>query len=276
MSKIASWVKKIKLSQIVMTFLAGVLLLVSTACNSGSVQATTPGSGTRQEVPSGSQVDGKIKPGENPRPEVPEEATTNRFEKGTMNEFSDLDPRAKNVDNISNKAEALKQNAERNVIDQTGNVGENTKRILDKKGENAEEFNRNVQRNTESAKDKLQGTAEDLKRGTQKGTENIKDNAYDATKGVNRAAEDVKQSTKNAAGNIKQGIKDNTPDTRELKRDTKQAIDNSKSAGKGLVDDTQTNVEKTGNFFQNKLNEAARGAKQNLDKAGNAAKDAID
>lgn len=268
MSKIFAWVKKIKLSQIVMTFLAGVLLIVSTACN-GSVQATTPGAGTRQEVPSGTQPNGNVTSGKNPRPEVPKEATTNRFEKGTMNEFSDLDPRAKNVEQAANKAEALKQNAERNVIDQTGNVGENTKRILDKKGENAEDFGKNVQRNAESAKDKLQGTAEDLKRGTQKGTENVKDNTYDATKGLSRGAE---RTTENA----KQAIKENTPDTRELRRDTKQAIDNSKSAGKGLVDDTQTNVEKTGNFFQNKLNEAARGAKQNLDKAGNTAKDAID
>ncbi len=268
MSKIASWIKKIKLNQIVMTFLAGVLLIVSTACN-GSVQATTPGADTRPEVPSGTQPSGKVTPGNNPRPEVPGEATTNRFEKGTMNEFSDLDPRAKNVEQAANKAEALKQNAERNVIDQTGNLGENTKRILDKKGENAEDFGKNVQRNAESAKDKLQGTAEDLKRGTQKGTENIKDNTYDATKGVSRAAE---RTTENA----KQAIRENTPDTRELRRDTKQAIDNTKSAGKGLVDDTQTNVEKTGNFFQNKLNEAARGAKQNIDRTGNAAKDAID
>lgn len=262
MSKIIDWVKKIKLSQIVVTFLAGVLLIVSTACN-GSVQANTPGGATRQEVPSGTQPTGKVTPGQkNPRPEVPGEATTNRFEKGTMNEFSDLDPRAKNVDEVSRKAEALKQNAERNVIDQTGNLGDNTKRILDKKGENAEDFGKNVQRNAENAKDKLQGTAEDLKRGTQKGTENIKDNTADATKGVNRAAE-------RTAENAKQTIKANTPDA-------KRAIDNTKSAGKDLVDDTQTNIEKTGNFFQNKLNEAARGTKQNLDKAGNAAKDAVD
>lgn len=270
MSKIFAWVKKIKLSQILMTFLAGALLVVSTACNSGSVQATTPGANTRPEVPSGVQPDKRIKLGEdNPRPEVPEEATTNRFEKGTMNDFSDLDPRAKNVEQAANKAEALKENAERNVIDQTGNLGENTKRILDKKGENAEDFGKNVRENTESAKEKIQGTVEDLARGTKQGTENIKDNTYDATKGVSRAAD---RTTENA----KQAIKENTPDTRELRRDSKQAIDNTKSAGKGLVDDTQTNVEKTGNFFQNKLNEAARGAKQNIDKAGNAAKDAID
>lgn len=240
MSKIVAWVKKIKLSQIVMTFLAGVLLVVSTACNSGSVQATTPGGATRQEVPSGTQPTGNVKPGNNPRPEVPGEATTNRFEKGTMNEFSDLDPRAKNVDQVSNKAEALKENAERNVIDQTSNLGENTKRILDKKGENAEDFGKNVRQNAESAKDKLQGTAEDLKRGTQKGTENIKDNTADATKGVNRAAE-------RTAANAKQAVRENTPDASQLKRDAKQAIDNTKSTGKGL-----------------------------LDRAGDAAKDAID
>ncbi|WP_052672496.1 DUF6658 family protein [Aliterella atlantica] len=230
MSKIIAWVKKIKLSQIVMTFLFGVLLMVSTACN-GSVQANTPGGASRQDVPAGTQTTAKVKADNNPRPEVPEEATTNRFEKGTMNEFSDLDPRAKNVDEVSRKAEALKQNAERNVIDQTGDVGENTKRILDKKGENAEDFGKNVQRNTENAKGKLQGTVEDLKRGTQKGTENIKDNTADATKGVNRAAE-------RTAVNAKQAIRENTPDAKELKRDAKQAIDNTKSAGKSFLDRT--------------------------------------
>ena len=53
MNKIINWVKKVKLSQIIWTFLAGALLLFNTACN--SVQATEPSN--RPNVPSGVQPD---------------------------------------------------------------------------------------------------------------------------------------------------------------------------------------------------------------------------
>jgi ElaB/YqjD/DUF883 family membrane-anchored ribosome-binding protein len=267
MSKIINWVKKVKLSQVILTFLAGALLIFNTACN--GAQATAPSN--RPNVPSGVQPDKELTSGKNPRPEVPNEATTNRFQKGTMNDFSDLDPRAEKAAgaDIKDKAAALKANAERNVIDQTGSLADNTKRILDKKGENAEDFGKNLKNNAEGAKDKIQGTAEDLVRGTKRGSENVKDNTLDATKGVNRAAE-----------NAKENIKQNTPDVRNLTRDAKRNIDNTadnaKLSGKNLVDDTQNNVEKTGNFLQNKLNQAARNTKQNLDKAGDAVKDTVD
>ena len=266
MNKIINWVKKVKLSQIILTFLAGALLIFNTACN--SAQATAPSN--RPNVPSGVQPDKGLTSGKNPRPEVPNEATTNRFQKGTMNDFSDLDPRAEKAESaIKDKAAALKANAERNVIDQTGSLTDNTKRILDKKGENAEDFGKNLRDNAEGAKDKIQGTAEDLVRGTKRGSENVKDNTFDVTKGVNRAAENAKET-----------IKENTPDVRNLARDAKRNIDNTadnaKLSGKNLVDDTQNNVEKTGNFLQNKLNKASRNTKLNLDKAGDAVKDAVD
>ncbi|PSB27595.1 DUF6658 family protein [Chlorogloea sp. CCALA 695] len=233
MNKIINWVKKVKLSQIILTFLAGALLIFNTACN--SAQATAPS--TRPNVPSGVQPDKDLTSGKNPRPEVPNEATTSRFQKGTMNDFSDLDPRAEKAESaIKDKAAALKENAERNVIDQTGSLTGNTKRILDKKGENAEDFGKNLRDNAEGAKDKIQGTAEDIAKGTKRGSENVKDNTLDATKGVNRAAENAKRNIDNTA-------------------------DNAKYSGKNLVNDSQNNVEKTGNFLQNKLNQAARNTK---------------
>ena len=273
MNKIINWVKKVRLSKIILTFLAGALLIFNTACN--SAQATAPDTVTtttnnRPNVPSGVQPDKVVKSDKNLRPEVPKEATTNSFQKGTMNDFSDLDPRAEKAESaIKDKAAALKANAERNVIDQTGSLTDNTKRILDKKGENAEDFGKNLRDNAEGAKDKIQGTAEDLVRGTKRGSENVKDNTFDVTKGVNRAAENAKET-----------IKENTPDVRNLARDAKRNIDNTadnaKLSGKNLVDDTQNNVEKTGNFLQNKLNKASRNTKLNLDKAGDAVKDAVD
>jgi len=72
-----------------------------------------------------------------------------------MNEFSDVDPRAKKPERLRQTRQASQENAERNVIDQTSNVGENTKRILDKKGENAEDFGKNLSKSAENTKTKL-------------------------------------------------------------------------------------------------------------------------
>jgi hypothetical protein len=79
-----------------------------------------------------------------------------------MNEFSDVDPRTKQAGAAADKAAALKENAERNVIDQTSNVGENTRRILDKKGENAEDLGKNLRQSAENTKYKAQDTADNL------------------------------------------------------------------------------------------------------------------
>lgn len=69
MNKFIAATKKIRLGQIFMTFLAGILLFVTTACN--SVQAKDSGAqvtGSRQEAPAGKLA----VPGQkNPRPEVP-------------------------------------------------------------------------------------------------------------------------------------------------------------------------------------------------------------
>ena len=168
MNKLIAAIKKIRLGQILTTFMVGILLFVSTACNNG--QAKNPDgviTGRRQEVPAGElAVPGK----KNPRVEIPGGTATspdsdvvNKFQGGrsTMNEFSDVDPRAEGLEKAaSQKAQALKEQAERNVIDQTSNVGENTKRILDKKGENVDEIGENLKRNAESAQEKAKGTAE--------------------------------------------------------------------------------------------------------------------
>jgi hypothetical protein len=223
MNRIVTAVKKVHLGRILVTCMAGILLFVSTACSS-AVQAKSPDAGVvtgrRQNVPAGKlAVPGQ----ENPRPEVPGGTATSP-DSGVVN----------NLEKAANKkANALIENAERNVIDQTSDVGENTKRILGKKGENAEDFGKNVNRNTESLQDKIKGTAEDLAKGAKRGTENIKDNTSDALRGadrnVSRAAEDAKDT----------------------------ARDLGKSA-------------------QRKADEAAQNTQRSLDRAGQAARDAVD
>lgn len=258
MNKLIAAIKKIRLSQILTTFLAGILLFVSTACN-GAVQAKSPDgvvSGRRQEVPAGKlAVPGKQA---NPRPEVPGGTATspssdviNDFQQGktTMNEFSDVDPRAKGLEkSAANKAQALRDRAERNVIDETGNIGETTRNILDKKGENVEEIGTNLKRTTEDTQEKTQGTLEDVAKGTKRGTENIKENTSDALRGVNRSAS---QAAEDAA----EGVKDNTKD---LNKSAKRAADDASG------------------FFKSKANQAAESTQRNLNKAGEAIKDTAD
>ncbi len=278
MNRVIASLKKIRLGQVVTAFLAGVLLLVSTACSSGKVQAGTPVNGVRQEVPAGLEaVPGK----KNPRPEVPDQAETNTFKRGTMNEFSDVDPRT-NMSPTTEKAKALIDNAERNVIDQTSDVGENTKRILDKKGENADDFGKNLRQSAEDTKYKAQGAAKDVTRDAKDVAKDAKNATQDTTKGmtrsVNRTAEDAKQT-----------IKANTPDADDLTRGARRAgenvKENTKAAGRDVADKTQRAVENTADkaqeaaentsgSFQDKLNQVLKGTQRTFYKAGDAAGEA--
>lgn len=253
MNKVITAFKRIRLRQIVMVFMAGVLLFVSTACSNAGSNPTVQAQ-PRQEAPAGKLVEsGK----NNPRPEVPDKAVTSSFQKGTMNEFSDVDPRAKEAGAAAaDKANLLKENAERNVIDQTSNVGENTKRILDKKGENAEDFGKNLSKSAENTKNQAQGATEDLTRGTKQAAKNVKDNTLnttrDLTRSANRAAEDTTEDTKAARGN--------------------------------LFDKAQQAINNTNEFVQGKVNQAADGTQRSVDKAaqntlnktGNALNNAMD
>lgn len=276
MNKFVTALKRIRLSQFLIAFLAGVLLLVSTACGQGA--NTGVQSGNRQDVPAGKLVDtGKS----NPRPEVPDDAVTNTFKPGTMNEFSDVDPRAKGVEGAANKAAALKENAERNVIDQTGDVGENTKRILDKKGENVEDLGKNVKQSTENATNKAAGATEDLVKGTKQAAQDVKDSTLNTTRNLTRSANQ-------AAEDAKQTVKANTPNTRELTRSASRAAEdateNTKASGNNLIDSAQQAIQNTNEFVQSKLNQAAQGtqnavdktARNTLNKTVDAVKDNVD
>jgi hypothetical protein len=167
MSKVIAWLKKIRPIKILTVLCMGVLLIVTQAC--GSVTAGEPKAGANSElsVPKGDKV-------------------LNRYE-GGMNNFSDTDPRSKEA---KPKAEALKQNAEQNLIDKTSSVGEGTPV-------------KNLQQSAEGAKDKIGNTAEDFAKGVQRGVENIKNNTQDAagdlTRNAQRAADDAKTNVQRTA-----------------------------------------------------------------------------
>lgn len=271
MNKLIAAIKKIRLGQILTAFMVGILLLVSTACDKVQAKEGDPGviTGRRQEVPAGKvAVPGK----KNPRVEIPggtktspDSGVVNTFQGGrsTMNEFSDVDPRAEGLEKAaSQKAQALKENAERNVIDETGNIGETTKRILDKKGENVEEIGENLKSNAQSAQEKAKGTAEDFAIGTKRGTENIKENTSDAARGVNRSASGALDDVKDSA--------------KDLTKGASKAADNVKYSAKDATKDASRATDNASGFFQSKINQAAQSAQRNINKASDAIKDTVD
>jgi len=185
MKKVISWLKSANIGKIFTVFAAGILLFVSTACN--SVQAKTAD---------------QPKTADRVREEVPSGAITNEY-KGGMNSYSNVDPRFDESGSRA-KAKQLIDKTERQVIDMTDDVGTNTKRILDKKGENAEHFNQNVKISSDRAGDKAKDSAKDFAEGTRKGTQNIKENTRNAgdDAALKNSGNGVLSGVKNAIDNV--------------------------------------------------------------------------
>lgn len=245
MKKVISWVKNIRPVKLITTCLAVFILFFTQACGGNSTTATAPKS--TSEFDPARQTVGIQKARPNAEVYAPKGEGTLSPVEGGMNNFSDVDPRTQGVD-VKAKADALRENAERNVIDETANIGETTRRILDKKGENVQDLGKNLQRNAEFTKDRAQDTAEDLVEGTKKGLGNIKENTKDAANGA----------TSNAQG----AVEDAKLSAKSVVRDANANVSDVKDAGK--------------NFFQTKIDEATRSAQRNLDKASSAVKDAVD
>ena len=195
MNKLFSALKRIQIKQILTAFVLGTLLFVTQACS--SVDAKSPDSGY----------------------------------KGGMNQYSDVDPRSQDVEAAAKaKAKGLRDNAEVNVIDQSGSLSGNTRRILDKKGENLEDLGENAKEDARYATDKAQNSAENFAEGTKRGIENIKENTSDAfdklTNNAGEAAEDAKLSTQRAARDAKLGTKRAAEDAgNAVQRNFRDAVD---------------------------------------------------
>ncbi|RUR81780.1 DUF6658 family protein [Chlorogloeopsis fritschii PCC 9212] len=173
MNKVITWIKKVNLRQILLVFVAGILLFFTQACNSAG--ATLPGQ-------NGVQPRQASQPGVRPNSElyVPKGDNVLNPPEGGMNNFSDsdVDPRSKGAASQAKaRAEFLKENSEQLQSErQSSNPSELVRRV----GSDAGKLGRNIQQKAEDVGEKAQGTAEDFARGTRKGLENIKENAQDA------------------------------------------------------------------------------------------------
>ncbi|GAA6624325.1 hypothetical protein [Scytonema sp. NUACC26] len=177
---IAAW-KNLRPMKVLTAFVASAILFLTQACNSAG--ATTPNqSGT---VPH--QIEGEQSARPNSNVYVPKGDNQLSPYEGGMNNYSDVDPRIKSAD-VKAKSEYLKENAERNVIDESSNIGEVSRRILGKKNENAKDFGDTLQEGAQRTADKAQKTSSDFIKGTQRGIENIKGNTSNAAGEAGRNA----------------------------------------------------------------------------------------
>jgi hypothetical protein len=146
MKTVITWLKNIRLRQIVTVFMAGVLMFIGTACQSGpSVLAKTA-----DEV----------------REEVSEQAVTSKVE-GGMNQYSDTDPR-QNPTPAEVKAKNLVDRAQRNLTNRTGNPAEAGKRVVEDAPKNAVKIGDDAQRAAEKMGENAKAGAERVKENTEK------------------------------------------------------------------------------------------------------------
>jgi hypothetical protein len=190
MNQVIDWLKSIRLGKVITIFLSGLFLLVSTACSNtpGAVASTSTGSQDRQEVPSGLQDVG-VRQGKNLRPEVPEEAVTSSYKKGSMNEYADTDPRM-NTSKADAKAKALVDNADQYRQNyRTGTpLGERVQRIGDDVNSSTKEL------------------TEGVSKAADRGVENLKKNTQNALGGANEAADGVKSKVKSDIKTTQRGL----------------------------------------------------------------------
>jgi len=238
MKRLTAFLKKIRAVQILTVFLAGILVLVSTACSRPDVTAgTTDG------------ITGKTS--DQIREEVPSEAVTSEY-KGGQNQYSDVDPRNPNVKASEAKAQLLKDQAQRRIdTKSSSNVGENLRRVaddapdkLDQIGEKVNDDARTAQQKADEFGDKTKKGFANLKENTREGLKGAKDIVKEATEGAkDRAAEGTeslkynvsqgKENVKDAARNVKYSAEDTSDKVRaKVNRD----IDRTQRAAERAAD----------------------------------------
>lgn len=226
MKKMMNWLRNSGISKILTAVVAGLLLFVTTACNTPSVLAKTS-----------DQI----------REEVPSTGVNSRFQ-GGMNDYSDVDPR-KDTKAAKVQAKGLIDNAKSNVIDMTDDVGTNTQRTLDKKGENLDQFGQNLKRSADKAGDKTQNSAQDFAQGAKRGAENVKENTQNATKGlVDNSKQSNDKATRDsgytANNNATKGLGDNSKQSNEKVRK------NSENTPNNVVDGSQRAAGRSGDYLK--------------------------
>ena len=214
MKRLTAFLKKIRAVQILTVFLAGILVLVSTACSRPDVTAG------QTDVIVGKGGDPRVgKTADQVREEVPSGAVTSEF-KGGMNDYSDVDPRNEKLTTQEAKAQLLKEQAQHRIdTKSSNNVGENVRRVADdapdkltKVGEKVKDDARTAQSKAENFGDKTKQGFSNLKENTREGLKGAKDIVKEATQGarerVSEGTESLRYNTSGGQENINDAARD--------------------------------------------------------------------
>lgn len=191
MKRVMNWLKNIRPVKMLTVFLAATFLFMAQACNRPGIAQQPP------------------QPGNQP-PNIERYDATKDYPlnkpQGGMNNFSDVDPRAKGAERAANaRAKALADNARRNV---------------ELKGvDSTDEYIRNFQEGTPLDKrvkrlgDNIGSSAEELGEGFAKGTQ----------RGVENIQENTERAAKNLGKNIQRGAEDTSTSLQRRAEDTANA-----------------------------------------------------
>jgi hypothetical protein len=187
MKRVFNWLKNIRPLKVLSVFLAGVFLILTQACNRPTIAGQPPQPSAQS--PNTERYD----PTKDYNLNAPE---------GGMNNFSDVDPRAKKFENAArNRAEELSENAQRNVeqkgIDSPEQYARNYRQ--------GTPFDERVKNLGEDIGSSAAGTAKGVAKGTQRGLENIKENTGNA---VSNLGKNVQRTSEDAAKNVQRRAED--------------------------------------------------------------------
>lgn len=177
MKNAINWLRNLRPLKVLSIFLVGSLLVLTQACNRPSVAAQPP-------QPAGQAPNVK-------RFDSTKDYPISSY-KGGMNNFSDVDPRAKSDEKAAeSRANELSKTAQKNVnnkgIDSTEQYVRNYREGTPL-GERVKNFGEDV---GSSAGEVVEGVTKGTKRGIENVQENAKNAAKDLTKNVQQGTEDV-------------------------------------------------------------------------------------
>lgn len=224
MKRLTAFVKKIRAVQILTVFLAGILVLVSTACSG-------PDMAGKSDVMTG-KADARLgKTADQIREEVPSGAVTSEFQ-GGMNDYSEVDPRNQKVTTKEAKAQLLKEEAQHRIeTKSSNNVGENVRRVADdapekltQVGEKVKNDARTAQSKADNFGDKTKQGLSNLKENTREGLQGAKDIVKEATQGAKERVSEGTESLRYGTSGGQENINDAARDARQNAEDTSEKV----------------------------------------------------
>ncbi len=192
MKKAMNWLKSIRPLKVLTVFLAGTFFFLTQACGAPGIATQPPQPGA--QAPNIERYD--------PTKDYPLNSPA-----GGMNNFSDVDPRARDEKAANDRADALAKNAQRNIdqksVDSPGQYGQNYKQ--------GTPFGERVKNLGEDIGSSAEEVRKGVVKGTQRGIENIKGNtqnaAEDVTTNVQRGAEDAGRNVRRTADDAGNAVK---------------------------------------------------------------------